>query len=71
MTASVALTRLGRAVDDLELVEAPARSDRHAGKRRLGQVDRDQGLLSQPDVEASLTVDSVDMVIKEASATGN
>ena len=37
--AAVALARLGRAMDDLELLQAAAGADRHAGQRRLGELN--------------------------------
>src|SRR5918997_4047070 len=39
------------AVDRLELLEAAAGADRHAGERRLGEVSRHLGLVAQALVE--------------------
>src|SRR5918992_1498030 len=49
---AVALTRLGRAVHDLELLQAPAGADRDAGERGLGQLHGHLGLLAKPLDEA-------------------
>src|SRR5918992_2151538 len=40
------------AVDRLELLEAAAGADRHAGERRLGQVGRHLGLVAQALVQS-------------------
>ena len=40
-------------MDDLELLEAPARADRDAGERRLRQLDRHLRLVAQPLLETA------------------
>src|SRR5919106_1961712 len=50
--AAVALARLRRAVDDLELLEAAPGADRHAGERRLGELHGHLRLVAEPVGEA-------------------
>src|SRR5207344_2687199 len=46
--APVALARLRRAMDDLELLQAPAGADRDAREGRLGELDGHLRLLAEP-----------------------
>src|SRR3954468_1076082 len=50
--AVAAVAGLVRAVDRLELLQAPAGTDGDAGERALGQVDRHLRLVAQALVEA-------------------
>src|ERR687892_2578458 len=49
--AAVALASLGGAVDDLELLQAAARSHGDAGERGFGELNRHLGLFAEPLLE--------------------